>query len=230
MSTNFQTTFTLPGCPTIENFNELCRTLNPLVEVVDTAGLDVVSNKITLSGRTPFLRKVTKTYQNLSLANPTNDIDLIQIPAGGQVHAIKLKHSAAFTGGAISAYTLSLGITGALTKYLAARNVFVAPSDTGVQIAWAPFYNVQLPSTVGAANAIGSLPIGGSYNQTEITNLRNACEALRAAFAALFGGFIGLESSSSVVALRLAASATGANLSAATAGSVDVWVLYSVGT
>jgi len=212
MSQNLAVTTTLPVCPTTEQFYETMRTLNPLVALVDTAGLDVLNNKITVGGRTPFFRKITKTFTNLALGALTNDIELFQLPAGGLIQALKLKHSAAFTGGTISAYTLSIGITGTLAKYMDAQNVFQAPSDAVLRVCWAPFFNSMKPTS--------GLPIGASYNQAEIT-------ALRDAFLALFGGAIGRESHVTPISIRLAALSTGGNLNLATAGSVDVWVLYS---
>ena len=124
---------------------------------------------------TPIWRKYTVTYSQLAAAATTNNITLFSLPAGGVIHAVKTKHSASFTGGSISAYTLSVGITGTLAKYSAAFDVFQAASATAMQLA----------TTVGT------------------------------------------ESHTAATAIKIAAASTGANLSAATAGSVDVWVLVS---
>lgn len=86
--------------------------------------------------------KVTKTFSDLAAAALTNNIEVYSLPAGGVIHAVKIKHSASFTGGAIATYTLSVGITGTLAKYAAAFNVFQAPGAT-VQ---------QISSTVGTEN------------------------------------------------------------------------------
>ena len=74
--------------------------------------------------------KVTKTYTDLAAASLTNNIEVYSLPAGNVIHATKLKHSASFTGGTIASYTLSVGITGNLVKYLMAFDVFQAPSNT----------------------------------------------------------------------------------------------------
>jgi hypothetical protein len=123
----------------------------------------------------PMWRKYTVTYADLATAATTNNITVATLPAGGVVEAVKIKHSAAFTGGAISAYTVSVGITGTLNKYAAAYDVFQAPSATAM----------QLSTTQGT------------------------------------------ESHTATTALKIAATSTGANLSAATAGSVDVWIKMS---
>lgn len=124
---------------------------------------------------TPIWRKYTVTKTQLAAAATTNNITLFTLPAGGIIEAVKIKHSASFTGGSISAYTISVGITGTLAKYAAAYDVFAAPSATAM----------QLSTTVGT------------------------------------------ESHTAATAIKVAATSTGANLSAATAGSVDIWVKVS---
>lgn len=66
-------------------------------------------------------------------AATTLSITLFTLAAAGLIHAIKIKHSTAFGGGAITAYTLSVGIAGTLAKYATAFDVFQAPSNTAFQ-------------------------------------------------------------------------------------------------
>jgi hypothetical protein len=124
----------------------------------------------------PKWEKYTVGFAALAAAALTNDIELLSLPAGGVIHAVKIKHSASFVGGAIGAYTISVGIVGTLAKYLAAFNVFQAP---------------------------------GNAVQTVEAN-------------------VGTENHAAVTSIRVAATAVGANLDQATAGSVDIWVLKSV--
>ena len=118
---------------------------------------------------------VTKAYTDFSTAGPTNDIEVFSLPAGGVIHGVKTKHSTSFTGGAISSYTISVGIAGTLTKYASAYDVFQATGNTAF----------QLSNTVGSENHGASTSI------------------------------------------RAAATSGGANLDAATAGSVTIWILSS---
>lgn len=120
--------------------------------------------------------KFTKTYSDFSTASTTNTITIKSLPAGGIIHAVKMKHSASFTGGAISAYTIACGITGSNTKYHTGRNVFQAPSEA----------NKWIYTTVGMEDHLAATTINAT------------------------------------------ATSTSANLNAATAGSVDIWILYSV--
>lgn len=72
-------------------------------------------------------------YTNVQTAALTNSVVGFVLPIKGYIHATKQKHSVAFTGGAISAVTSQVGITGNLAKYAAAFNVFQAPGDTPAQ-------------------------------------------------------------------------------------------------
>lgn len=123
----------------------------------------------------PVWEKVTVTYAQLAAAALTNSITLLELPAGGIIHAVKIKHSVAFTGGAISAYSVSVGIAGNTAKYASLFDVFQAADDE-------------------------------SYQITDV----------------LAG-----EDHDTAVNILVTALAVGANLSAAGAGSVDIWVLRS---
>jgi hypothetical protein len=173
----FQSAQNLPptSC-TRQNIYDLLENILPLAGLVDLNALQILSNKITAGDRTPYWRKYTKLYTDFATAATTNSIDLFSLPAGGTILAVKLKHSVPFAGGALSAYTISLGITGTLAKYLAAQNVFQAVGAT----------------VYGLNNTIGG------------------------------------ESHTAATPIKATATSTGANLSVATGGSVDVWVLWSV--
>jgi hypothetical protein len=86
--------------------------------------------------------KYSITAAAFTASAATEDIELFSLPAGGVIHAVKIKHSTAFSGGALSAMTLSVGIVGTLAKYATAFDVFQAVGAT-VQ---------QLTSTVGTEN------------------------------------------------------------------------------
>lgn len=124
----------------------------------------------------PQWAKYTKTYSDLSTAANTNSITLFSLPAKGVIHAVAIKHSAAFTGGAIASYAVAVGISGDTTKFATWVNVFQAPGDQ-----------------VGQASNVG----------------------------------VGIENFGVATTILLSATSVGGLLNAATAGSVDVWVLSS---
>lgn len=112
----------------------------------------------------PRWTKYTKTYAQLAAASTANDIELFSLAAGEVVHAVKIKHSAAFTGGGASAYTLSVGIAGNLTKYASAFNVFQAPGNTVLQLT-----NVVGTENHGAATSIRLAAVSTGANLDLIT-------------------------------------------------------------
>lgn len=84
------------------------------------------SGTLSWSGSLPFWTKYTVVYSDLAAAALTNSITLFTLPAGGVIHGVKIKHSTAFSGGSISAYTVSVGIVGNTTKYAGTFDVFQA--------------------------------------------------------------------------------------------------------
>lgn len=125
----------------------------------------------SLSNNVCSVQKYTVAETALTAGATTQDITLLTLPARGKVCAVSVKHSAAFTGGGLTAMTVSLGRTGNTTFYTAANDIFIAPTDLLIQDT--------------------SLYKSGTH----------ASEAVLARFTS-----------------------TSANVSAATAGSVDIWV------
>ncbi len=122
-----------------------------------------------------WLKVGTRSFTDFSAAATTSTITMFSLVPGGVIQAVKIKHSAAFGGGAIATYTVSVGISGTLAKYATAFDVFQAASGTAL----------QLSSTVGT------------------------------------------ESHTAEVAITATATSSGANLNAATVGTLDVWALVS---
>lgn len=143
------------------------------------------TNPATLPAATPAgvpqWVKVTKTFADFATAATTNTITVYTLPAGGIVHNTKVKHTAAFGGGAIGSYTLNgVGVTGATTKY-------------------GPFLK----------------PLGGAPASTDGS-------------VHYPSGQITAENQAATTAVTATVTSTGANLNAATAGSLDVYLLVSV--
>jgi hypothetical protein len=81
----------------------------------------------------PTWTKYTVGHAALQAAATSNNITLFTLPAAGIIHEVKVKHSTAFSGGAIASYTVKVGITGTLGKYLAAFDEIEAVS-TGANL------------------------------------------------------------------------------------------------
>lgn len=84
----------------------------------------------TWGGPAPRIQKFTVAHTALQTAGATNTVVLYALAPREIVRNVTLKHSVAFGGGTIATYTLSVGIIGALVKYLAAQDVFQAVGDT----------------------------------------------------------------------------------------------------
>jgi hypothetical protein len=77
--------------------------------------------------------------QNITLADQTNPTSKFFIPnnptaVNGKILGVSVKHSIAFAGaGPLTAMTVSLGVTGAVTRFTSAFDIFQAVSDTALQ-------------------------------------------------------------------------------------------------
>lgn len=82
----------------------------------------------------PSWVKVTLAFGAFSAAALTANANLYSLPAGGVLHAVKIKQSASFTGGAVASCTVSVGIAGNVSKYASAFDVFQAPASNTFQV------------------------------------------------------------------------------------------------
>lgn len=117
----------------------------------DTPASQVGAGSVSLLTPVPTWIKVGVgiTATALAAAALTNSITLFSLIPGGVIHAVKIKHSTAFGGGLIAAYTVSVGIAGTLAKYAPAFDVFQAPGATVMENSF----------------------IGGSENQATAVNI-----------------------------------------------------------
>lgn len=91
---------------------------------IEGSSLDVTA--VETGTGVPIWKKYTVSHIALQAAALTNDIELLSLPAFGVIHNVIIKHSTAFAGIGITAYTLSVGISSNLTKYASAFDVFQA--------------------------------------------------------------------------------------------------------
>lgn len=104
---------------------------------------------------------ITKDYSDFAAAALTNDIEIYSLPAGYEIAGAFIKHSTAFSGDAITAYTISIGILGTLNKYQAAFDVFQAVGATVFDITkltsgtvenWLEAISIRAAATATGAN------------------------------------------------------------------------------
>jgi len=93
------------------------------------SGTPIVTTPTTFSqpgGTAPTWVKYTKAYSDFSDAGIFKEIALYTLPAAGIVHAVKIKHSTAFSGGGAAVATIEVGLAGNTDNYAAAFDVFQA--------------------------------------------------------------------------------------------------------
>ena len=107
--------------------------------------------------------KYTVTHTALQAAALTNNIELFSLAAKGVIEAVVIKQSVAFAGTGITAYTVSVGIAGALTEFASAFDVFQAVGDTVNQSS----DNLDLENFTSATSIkIAATSVGANLDQS----------------------------------------------------------------
>lgn len=77
------------------------------------------------------VRVLEKTFveTDLTAAATTQTLDVGDVPAGAQILGVGVALATPFTGGGITAFTMSLGTTGDDDALIAAANIFAAAVD-----------------------------------------------------------------------------------------------------
>ena len=99
----------------------------------DNVVVEVLAALPTLSSLMPQWQTYTVSYSSFT-SGASQSITLFSLPAGAVIHNVIIAHTASFSGGSISAYTLSAGILGSTTKYASAFDVHQAPGGNVGQI------------------------------------------------------------------------------------------------
>lgn len=73
--------------------------------------------------------KITRTYADFSDAGSTKQTTVFSLPAGAEIKDVYAVINTVFSGGSISAYTISVGIAAASVKYLLANDVKTATGN-----------------------------------------------------------------------------------------------------
>jgi hypothetical protein len=71
--------------------------------------------------------------QSINLTDADNSGVKWVMGQSSKILGVEVKHDTSFSGGSLSAMTVSLGVSGAVTRYTAAFDVFQAVADTALQ-------------------------------------------------------------------------------------------------
>lgn len=136
--------------------------------VTDSSGLPAASTITSVQlTSTSYWTKYTVLYSALSTAGLTNNIELFSLPAKAVVQKVIIKTSTAFTGGLVATYTLSVGISGTLAKYIAAFDVKQAVGATVFGFSAATV--ASTPEDFGSATSIKVAAISTVANLDQAT-------------------------------------------------------------
>jgi hypothetical protein len=155
MANNLEVTGTLPetGC-TRADIESLIETVNPTDSLVDGVTMKVASSKLACEVSVPRWIKYTKAYTDFNGAALTNQATLFTLQDRGVIHAVKMKHSTAFTGPSLSKATVSVGIAAEPAKYTAPFNVKAAVADDLYQLNTSENGEQHTGTGLGAGTAI----------------------------------------------------------------------------
>jgi hypothetical protein len=111
---------------------------------------------------TPSWYKLAFSYSDFATSATSVSKVFRHIAAKGTVSAVIIKHNTAFSGGAISSYTLEVGISGNTSKYLPATSVFGTPTVNG----WSGMQNLDTPSYSSSADIlVTAISTGANLDQ-----------------------------------------------------------------
>jgi hypothetical protein len=74
------------------------------------------------------------SYADFAAGAASNTIPLFNLAPHAIIHGIKIKHTASFTGGSITAYTISVGDINTVDLFASAYDVYQAPASTVYQL------------------------------------------------------------------------------------------------
>jgi hypothetical protein len=155
MANNLEVTGTLPetGC-TRADIESLIETSNPTSSIVDGVTMKVATAKLACEVSVPRWIKYTKAYTDFNGAALTNQATLFTLQDRGVIHAVKLKHTTAFTGPSLTKATVSVGIAAEPAKYMGPFNVKAAVADGLYQLNTSPDGEQHTADGLGAGTAI----------------------------------------------------------------------------
>lgn len=123
----------------------------------------IVDANIDTTSSIPVWTKLTFAHTAFQTAATVNTIELVSFSAQEAIQGIIIKHSTAFSGGAISAYTVEVGITGNLDEYASPFDIFQATGDTVKQATQV----LDVPSFSGVTSVkITARSVGANLDQS----------------------------------------------------------------
>lgn len=118
-----------------------------------------------------YIMRRRVTYADFSAGALVNQLALFTLGPGEKIESVTIKHDVSFTGGAIAAYTISVGIVGNYVKYAPAFDVFQAVAATTFQDSNLPnFENMAAGETTiyAEATSVGAFLNAAAQGEAQI--------------------------------------------------------------
>lgn len=87
----------------------------------------------------PSWRRFDVSFGDVSVGATSSSVEILSLPAGGIIHAVRLRHTTAFAGAGITGVTASVGISGDAAKYASAFDVAQVVAGDTFQLSVGPF-------------------------------------------------------------------------------------------
>ena len=142
--------------------NNYVVTNSPLT-IIDVLVVELIGGTPTFGPAIAQWVSVTVDHAQFAAAALTDNFEIYSLPAGYAIHGAVLYHTTSFTGGSVSAFTVSLGVTGNATRFTSAFDVFQATAgDTGLTSPGLWLENYLAATSVKAF----ATSVGGNVNTT----------------------------------------------------------------
>lgn len=120
--------------PVNMNTHKITGLVDPTAGSQEAATAHYVDTSVSAAAAAaPVWQKYTFAYSDLATAATSNSITLFSLGAKQVIHGVVVKHETAFAGGSLSAYDVSVGVTGDLERYSSDFDVFQAVGSSTAQ-------------------------------------------------------------------------------------------------
>lgn len=114
------------------------------------------STPASVSETATSMIKVTLPYTDFQVGSTTKTVTARTLPANRTLFGLIIKHSIAFSGGSISALTVSVGITGEADRFISSFDIFQAVGTAAQDAVLLLYYPAVATNITVTATAVGA--------------------------------------------------------------------------
>lgn len=151
-----------------QDFYDLIEGVTPDTDMADGETLEVATDKLQAKQAVPRWEKFTLDYADFVALGgvASGAVTVMTLPDGGVIQAVKIRSTVQWAGGAISALSGTVGISGTPSKYQAAYAMWAAPGDANFAATFTAGTEMNTLAGGGAGTAIilTATATGGNLN------------------------------------------------------------------